>query len=194
MIISRLGSITALGDAIDSAGITLKATDKIFTFFEADEAIAVGAPVQHQTDTNNNSTGNTYGIEVIEVKTGEAGGGSGCILGGYTGVNLTNPHGTKVNVKNPDADGSDADGGSVVLTGVAAVDGDLVQVQCYGTGWCLGEGSTDIVAGDQLIGDGTGGRLITVTDLADGSGGQVIALGPLTQGAEGLIPVFFRCM
>lgn len=194
MIISRLGSITALGDAIDSAGITLKATDKIFTFFEADAAVAVGAPVQLQSDVNNNSTGNTYGIEVIEVITSAAGGGSGCILGGYTGVNLTNPHGTKVNVKNPNAAGDDADGGSVVLTGVAAVDGDLIQVQCYGTGWCLTEGSTDIDSGDQLIGDSTGGRLIVVADLADGSGGQVVALGTNCQNAEGLISVFFRCM
>jgi hypothetical protein len=196
MIISRLGKITALGDAVDNGSLPIapSVSDKIFTFFEADAGIAVGAPVQLQTDVNNNSTGNTYGFEVVEADTNSAGGGSGTIVGGYTGVNLTNPQGTKVNVNIANAAGDDGNGGAVVLTGVAAVDGDLIQVQCYGAGFCLGEGSTDIVAGDSLITDTTGGRCITVTDLADGSGGLITALGPLTEAAEGLIPVFFRCM
>lgn len=194
MIITRLGSVPSLGDTLDTDGNAIATSDKIFCFFRADGAIALGAPVELQVDTNNNSTGNVEGIEIVEADLNNPGGGSGSILGGYRGVNLTNPSGTKVNVNLADADGGVAAGGAVTLRGVVAAAGDWVQIQTYGAGHVLGEGSTDIVAGDGLVTDATGGRCITSTDLADGSGKLIEALGPLTAAAEGLIPCFFRCM
>ena len=193
MRISRLGRFPAMGDTVDSSGTTVAGPDRIYTYFEADGAVAIGAPVQLQTDVNNNTTGNINGWEVVEADTGNPGGGSGTIVGAYQGVNLSNPGGnTVVNLAN--AAGGDGDAGSATLTGRVAADGDIIEVICYGQGYVLAEGSTDVVAGDNLIADGTGGRLVTVADLADGSGGLVIALGPLTEAAEGLIPAFFRCM
>ena len=193
MRISRLGRFPAAGDIVDSGGNTVAGPDRIYTYFEADGAVAMGAPVQLQVDTNNNSTGNITGWEVVEADTDNPGGGSGTIVGAYQGVNISNPGGN-TNVSLPNAAGSTAGAGAVAITGRVAVDGDIIEVICYGQGYVLAHGGTDVVAGDSLIADSTGGRLITVTDLADGSGGLVTALGPITAAGEGLIPAYFRCM
>tara|TARA_Y100000310_G_C20466946_1_gene708119 strand:+ start:226 stop:801 length:576 start_codon:yes stop_codon:yes gene_type:complete len=191
MRISRLGTLPALGDAVDTNGNAIVLGDKIFSIFEADGAIAIGAPVQLQVDVNT-TAGNVNGIEVVEADTSNAGGGTSGIVGAFQGENLSNPGYDTVVTTN--SDGSDADGGSVVLRGKAAVDGNLIMVQCYGAGYVLAEGTTDVLAGDSMITDATGGRMITVADLADGSVPAILALSPVTEAAEGAIACFIRAM
>lgn len=195
MRISRLGQIPARGDLVDSAGNTLEAGDQIFSYFQTAEAINVGRAVGLDAETNTQA-GNPVGLNVTGVDTAHAGGGISAVVGGYQGVNISNPgQGDIVNLAN--SDGTDGDGGAATLAGRNAASGDYIEVLVYGSGHVITHGgSIDILAGDTLTAgtSGTVGHMIGVADLADGSLPAVLALGPHTGNDTGLIPAFFRCM
>ena len=195
MRISRLGQIPARGDLVDSAGNTLEAGDQIFSYFQTAEAINVGRAVGLDAETNTQA-GNPVGLNVTGVDTAHAGGGISAVVGGYQGVNISNPgQGDIVNLAN--SDGTDGDGGAAPRAGRTAARGDYIEVLVYGSGHVITHGgSIDILAGDTLTAgtSGTVGHMIGVADLADGSLPAVLALGPHTGNDTGLIPAFFRCM
>ena len=195
MRISRLGQIPARGDLVDSAGNTLEAGDQIFSYFQTAEAINVGRAVGLDAETNTQA-GNPVGLNVTGVDTAHAGGGISAVVGGYQGVNISNPgQGDIVNLAN--SDGTDGDGGAATLAGRNAASGDYIEVLVYGSGHVITPGgSMAILAGATLTAgpSGTVGHMIGVADLADGSLPAVLALGPHTGNDTGLIPAFFRCM
>ena len=195
MRISRLGQIPARGDLVDSAGNTLEAGDQIFSYFQTAEAINVGRAVGLDAETNTQA-GNPVGLNVTGVDTAHAGGGISAVVGGYQGVNISNPGQGDI-VKLANSDGTDGDGGAATLAGRNAASGDYIEVLVYGSGHVITHGgSIDILAGDTLTAgtSGTVGHMIGVADLADGSLPAVLALGPHTGNDTGLIPAFFRCM
>lgn len=189
MIITRTGAGATTSDDIVFE-------EKVWTFWEANGTIAVGAPVVHDVSTDTNAF-NQNGLLVVEGNSGNTGA---ChrILGTYQGeiaAKLGASGYSTENVIGVTTDGSTAITTTFVLTGHAAFDGDVIKVLSYGQGYGLSEGGTDINLGDVLtLGAGVG-RYEAGTNTTTGMGAQVWALGTYEQATtEAGISIFHRCL
>jgi len=188
MLITRLGGI-GKGDVLD-----LK--ESVFTFWEANGNIDLGAPIIHDAATNDNSF-NQDGLLVIA---GDADltGAEHRILGVFQGVIPVFKAGqtgssslTALNTA-----GTTTTGVTTTLTGFQAGDGDIIKAQSYGAGYArvIVVGGTTIDHGDILTLDTTAGRLEAGTNLTTGAGGQIWSLGKSSLAAEAAMKVFIRCL